>query len=288
MRPSMPPPAARPPSCGSSGSAARRSASTTPIRRRRPTTRTSAWACASWSTARSASPPRSTCGRRRRPTWCARPGTWRRSPAGPGGGRVELAPEPSHGDVTWSSAFEIDPSTVPLADKVALLARLEPAPRRARRGLAHLGVAARRVGADVPGRPQRDTGHPAPGAAAGAARGAGTVGQRLRDHAHAGAARRPRLGVPDRSGLRRRLALGRGAGASCPSCWPRSSARPRSRRGRTTSSSTPRTCGSPSTSRSGTPPSSTGPSATRPPTPARRSPPSTSSARSPTAPPSCT
>ncbi len=39
-----------------------------------------------------------------------------------GGGRVELAPEPSHGEVTWSSAFVIDPSTVPLADKVALLA----------------------------------------------------------------------------------------------------------------------------------------------------------------------
>ena len=39
-----------------------------------------------------------------------------------GGGRVELASEPSHGEVTWSSAFEIDPSTVPLADKVALLA----------------------------------------------------------------------------------------------------------------------------------------------------------------------
>ncbi len=39
-----------------------------------------------------------------------------------GGGRVELAPEPSHGEVTWSSAFGVDPSTVPLADKVALLA----------------------------------------------------------------------------------------------------------------------------------------------------------------------
>jgi TldD protein len=37
-----------------------------------------------------------------------------------GGGRVELAPEPSHGEVTWTSAFEIDPSTVALADKVAL------------------------------------------------------------------------------------------------------------------------------------------------------------------------
>ncbi len=39
-----------------------------------------------------------------------------------GGGRVELAPEPPHGDVTWSSAFEIDPTTVPMADKIALLA----------------------------------------------------------------------------------------------------------------------------------------------------------------------
>ncbi len=39
-----------------------------------------------------------------------------------GGGRVELAPEPSHGEVTWSSAFGVDPSTVPMADKIALLA----------------------------------------------------------------------------------------------------------------------------------------------------------------------
>ncbi len=39
-----------------------------------------------------------------------------------GGGRVELAPEPSHGDVTWSSAFEVDPTTVPAAEKIALLA----------------------------------------------------------------------------------------------------------------------------------------------------------------------
>ncbi len=39
-----------------------------------------------------------------------------------GGGRVELAPEPSHGDVVWSSAFEFDATTVPAADKIALLA----------------------------------------------------------------------------------------------------------------------------------------------------------------------
>jgi len=39
-----------------------------------------------------------------------------------GGGRVELAPEPSHGSVTWSSPYTVDPVDVPLADKVALLA----------------------------------------------------------------------------------------------------------------------------------------------------------------------
>jgi TldD protein len=38
-----------------------------------------------------------------------------------GGGRVELAPEPSHGVVDWTSAFEIDPGTVPLSDKVGVL-----------------------------------------------------------------------------------------------------------------------------------------------------------------------
>jgi TldD protein len=38
-----------------------------------------------------------------------------------GGGRVELAPEPSHGEVHWTSSFEIDPGTVPLSDKVGLL-----------------------------------------------------------------------------------------------------------------------------------------------------------------------
>jgi TldD protein len=35
--------------------------------------------------------------------------------------RVELAPEPAHGEVSWSSLFEVDPITIPLADKAALL-----------------------------------------------------------------------------------------------------------------------------------------------------------------------
>jgi len=36
--------------------------------------------------------------------------------------RVELADEPAHGDVTWVSAYEVDPFTVPDGDKVSLLA----------------------------------------------------------------------------------------------------------------------------------------------------------------------
>jgi TldD protein len=38
-----------------------------------------------------------------------------------GGGRVELAPEPAHGEVNWTSSFEIDPGTVALSDKVGVL-----------------------------------------------------------------------------------------------------------------------------------------------------------------------
>ena len=36
--------------------------------------------------------------------------------------RVELAPEPVHADAVWVSSYEIDPITVPNADKVAVLA----------------------------------------------------------------------------------------------------------------------------------------------------------------------
>jgi TldD protein len=35
---------------------------------------------------------------------------------------IELAPEPGYGDVSWVSAYEIDPLTVPAAEKIALLA----------------------------------------------------------------------------------------------------------------------------------------------------------------------
>jgi TldD protein len=35
--------------------------------------------------------------------------------------RIELAPEPAHGERLWISSYEIDPFTVPISDKVALL-----------------------------------------------------------------------------------------------------------------------------------------------------------------------
>ena len=196
------PPAARPPSSGSSASAARRSASTTRSPRRRPTTPTSAWACASWSTARWGSPPRSTSGPRRRPTWCAGPGRWPGSRAGPAAGASSWRPSRRTATSPGRAPSTVDPSTVPLADKVGAAGRVELGGSGTHPAcLAHVGLAARRVGADLPGRPQRDAGHPAPGAPAGTARGAGALGRRLRDDAHAGAAGRARLGVPGRSGV---------------------------------------------------------------------------------------
>ena len=36
---------------------------------------------------------------------------------------IELAPEPAYGDVTWVSAYDVDPFTVSVADKVELLAQ---------------------------------------------------------------------------------------------------------------------------------------------------------------------
>ena len=46
--------------------------------------------------------------------------------------RIELAPEPAHGDVTWVSAYEVDPFTVSPREKVDLLADWSGAAARAR------------------------------------------------------------------------------------------------------------------------------------------------------------
>jgi TldD protein len=65
-----------------------------------------------------------------------------------GGGRVELAPEPSHGEVHWTSAFEIDPGTVSLAEKIAVL---EDWSQRllGRGGIAHVSAEVLSVGEET-------------------------------------------------------------------------------------------------------------------------------------------
>ena len=47
--------------------------------------------------------------------------------------RIELAPEPGYGNVTWVSAYDVDPFSVPAKDKVDLLAAWSRAAPRARR-----------------------------------------------------------------------------------------------------------------------------------------------------------
>ena len=101
--------------------------------------------------------------------------------------RIELAPEPAHGDVTWVSAYDVDPFEVSAAEKAALLADWS------KRLLARDGVDHVRRRPD-PGqgvqvllrrRHHRD---PAAGTAATRAdRRRGGEGRPLRDHAHAGA-----------------------------------------------------------------------------------------------------
>ncbi len=64
--------------------------------------------------------------------------------AGMNAERIELAPEPVHGDVTWVSAYDVDPFTVATADKVERLADWS---RRllAGTGVAHVGATLRQV-----------------------------------------------------------------------------------------------------------------------------------------------
>ena len=134
--------------------------------------------------------------------------------------------EPVHDDVTWVSAYDVDPFEVPDADKVGAARRLDRAAARRRR---RRRTSTRRLragpGEQVLRRPRRHRDHPAAGAPAARARGASAADARpgvfdsMRTHRAAG---RPRLGVPHR----RRLRLGRRARRSSPSCSPRSSTAP--------------------------------------------------------------
>jgi TldD protein len=176
----------------------------------------------------------------RRPTWSASAMETARVTAQAGGGRVELAPEPSHGEVTWTSAFEIDPGTCRWPTR-SPCSRSGAGGCWPRRRLARHRRGAQCGEETYPGRPQRDPGHPAAGPPAPQVEALALERFRLRDHAHIGPAGRAGLGVPDRWRRTARgegLGLGRRAGAACPSCWPRSWPPRRSRPASTTSSST--------------------------------------------------
>ena len=214
---STPPRAARRPSCGSSASAARRAPARRPARdhggrhrirhgrarrgrRRRRVRRLRRRAARG--------------GGRPRPPGPAR---WRSVTSRAGGGRVELAPEPSHGEVTWSSAFEVDPADGADGRQDRAARRVERAASARHEVVSHTSaLAAGRLRGDLPGRPQRDAGHPAPGAPPVPARGAGALRVGLRDDAHARPAGRPRLGVPDRAGRRRATGTGTPSSAELP------------------------------------------------------------------------
>jgi TldD protein len=66
-----------------------------------------------------------------------------------GGGRVELAPEPAHGEVNWTSSFEIDPGTVALADKVGLLEEWSRRLHGGHGGIAHVTAEVLSVGEET-------------------------------------------------------------------------------------------------------------------------------------------
>ena len=75
-----------------------------------------------------ASPPRSTCGREEAANLvrqARRDG--RASRARPAAGASSWPPSPRTARSTWSSAFEVDPATVPMADKIAPAGRVERA-----------------------------------------------------------------------------------------------------------------------------------------------------------------
>ena len=106
---------------------------------------------------------------------------------------IELAGEPGHGDVTWVSAYEIDPFAVSVADKIALLAGWSRQ-LLAEAEVDHVDASLYQVkeckfytdGATT-ALQQRVRVHPVPD------RRVGRRGRPVRDHADAGAAGRPRL-----------------------------------------------------------------------------------------------
>ena len=237
------PRAARRPSSGSSASAARPSGCTTRTPRRRRTTPSSAWACASWSTARSGSPPPSTCGRRRRPASCAGPRRWRASRAARAVAASSWRPSPRTATSRGRAPSRSTRRPCRWPTRSHLLA--EWSQRLARHDVVShtsaslLAVSEQTYLADLNG--TRATQHRVRLQAQLEALALSDSGfETMRTLAPPG---RPRLGVPHRAGRRPATGTGTPSWPSCPSCWPRSCTPRRWRRGPTTSSSTRRTCG---------------------------------------------
>ncbi len=154
---------------------------------------------------------------------------------------VELAAEPTYDDVTWVSAYEVNPLEVPLAEKAALLVDWT---RQLLSGAAveHATASLQQVQenkfyADLTGtRTTQQRVRMQPGFEA-----MGTGTRHLRRHGQHRSPGRPWLGVLHR----RPTGPGTGTPSSprCPSCSPRSSPPLRSWPAPTTSWCTPRTCG---------------------------------------------
>ncbi len=123
---------------------------------------------------------------------------------------VEIAPEPVHDDVTWVSAYDVNPLERADGGEGSAAHRLDQPAAWPRGRPARDGVAAAGAGEQVLRRPDRHPHHPAADPAAAALRGDGDrrVHRRLRLHVLHRAAGGARLGVPHR----RQLRLGRRAG----------------------------------------------------------------------------
>ena len=106
---------------------------------------------------------------------------------------IELAPEPGYGDVTWVSAYDVDPFTVSVPDKVALLAQWSADVLAARRGQPRGRLAEPGQGVQVLRR-RRHHRHPAAGPAVPVRhRRRGHRRRQVRHHADARPARRARV-----------------------------------------------------------------------------------------------
>ena len=120
---------------------------------------------------------------------------------------VELAPEPVHEDVTWVSAYDVNPLDVPLAEKTGLFAGLDPAscsaptasttPRGSLQQVQENKYYADLGGSSITQQRVRLEPHLE-------VHGTDPSDRRLRLDAHDRPAGRPRLGVPHRRRLRLR------------------------------------------------------------------------------------